>query len=65
MVSAKRFAFDNQRIDMNKWVIALDGDPLPGLYATGQTVSLKCGDYTGGTSVMRGAAFRHHATGAQ
>ncbi len=69
VICANCFTFGGLRIDINGRVIDLDGDPLPGLYAAGETAGLYYGDYTGATSVMRGAVFGRragrHAAGAQ
>ncbi len=64
VICANCFTFGGLRTDGNGRVIDLDGDPIPGLYAAG----LYYGDYTGATSVMRGAVFgrragRHAAIG--
>ena len=69
VICANCFTFGGLRIDIHGRVIDLDGDPIPGLYAAGETASLFYGDYTGATSVMRGAVFGRragrHAAGAQ
>jgi tricarballylate dehydrogenase len=33
------------------------GDPIPGLYAVGETQGLYYGHYTGATSVLKGTVF--------
>ena len=69
VICANCFTFGGLRIDTHGRVIDLDGDPIPGLYAAGETAGLFYGDYTGATSVMRGAVFGRragrHAAGAQ
>ena len=69
VICANCFTFGGLRIDIHGRVIDLDGDPIPGLYAAGETAGLYYGDYTGATSVMRGAVFGRragrHAAGAQ
>ena len=69
VICANCFTFGGLRIDANGRAIDLDGDPIPGLYAAGETAGLYYGDYTGATSVMRGAVFGRragrHAAGAQ
>ena len=69
MICANCFTFGGLRIDTSGRVIDLDGDLIPGLYAAGKTAGLYYGDYTGATSVMRGAVFGcrvgRHAAGAQ
>ena len=68
MICANCFTFGGLRIDIHGRTIDLDGDPIPGLYAAGETAGLFYGDYTGATSVMRGAVFGRragrHAAGA-
>ncbi len=69
VICANCFTFGGLRIDTSARIIDLDGDPIPGLYAAGETAGLFYGDYTGATSVMRGAVFGRragrHAAGAQ
>ena len=69
VICANCFTFGGLRIDIHGRTIDLDGDPIPGLYAAGETAGLYYGDYTGATSVMRGAVFGRragrHAAGAQ
>ncbi len=69
LICANCFTFGGLRIDMNGRVIDLDGHPISGLYAAGETAGLYYGDYTGATSVMRGAVFGRragrHAAGTQ
>ncbi len=38
-------------------VLSQDNDPIPGLYAVGETAGLYYGKYPGGTSVLRGLVF--------
>jgi tricarballylate dehydrogenase len=38
-------------------VLDTDGRPIKGLYASGETMGLYYGKYTGATSVMRGLVF--------
>ena len=49
-------------------MINIQGDPIPGLYAAGETMGLYHGTYTGATSVLRGAVFGRiggrHAVGS-
>lgn len=42
-------------------VISHDDDPIPGLYAAGETAGLYYGKYPGGTSVLRGLVFGRRA----
>lgn len=65
--SANCFTFGGLRCNVNSQVIDNDGRPIPGLYAAGETMGLYYGQYTGATSVLRGAVFgriagRHAAT---
>ncbi len=68
MICANCFTFGGLRTDARGRVIDLDGDPIAGLYAAGETAGLYYGDYAGATSVMRGAVFGRragrHAAGA-
>ena len=47
VICANCFTFGGLRIDANGRAIDLDGDPIPGLYAAGETAGLYYGDYTG------------------
>ncbi|MEH7377495.1 FAD-binding protein [Neobacillus drentensis] len=49
--------------DTNGRVLSQDHDPIPGLYAVGETAGLYYGKYPGGTSVLRGLAFGRRAGG--
>jgi len=51
------FTFGGLKVDVSARVLNTDGDPIPGLYAAGETVGLYWGTYTGATSVLRGAVF--------
>jgi len=51
------FTFGGLKVDTRSQVLNTDGDPMPGLYAAGETVGLYYGTYTGATSVLRGAVF--------
>lgn len=51
------FTFGGLKVDTRSQVLNTDGDPIPGLYAAGETVGLYYGTYTGATSVLRGAVF--------
>ena len=63
------FTFGGLRCDRSARVLNVQGDPIPGLYAAGETMGLYHGTYTGATSVLRGAVFGRigglHAAGAQ
>lgn len=51
------FTFGGLKVNTRAQVLNTDGDPIPGLYAAGETVGLYYGTYTGATSVLRGAVF--------
>jgi tricarballylate dehydrogenase len=42
-------------------VLNRDGEPIPGLYAAGETVGLYYNLYIGATSVLRGLVFGRQA----
>jgi tricarballylate dehydrogenase len=45
------------RCNTHAQVLDLDGRPIPGLYAAGETMGIYYGRYTGATSVLRGAVY--------
>lgn len=57
IISANVFTFGGLKIDTEARVLDGDGDPIPGLYAAGETVGLYYGNYTGATSVLKGLVF--------
>ncbi len=57
IVSSIVFTFGGLKTDSLARVINLQGDPIPGLYAAGETQGLYYGTYTGATSVLKGAVF--------
>lgn len=57
IISANVFTFGGLKVDRNARVIDRDGEPIPGLYAAGETMGLYYRVYTGSTSVLRGAVF--------
>ena len=64
------FTFGGLRCNAEAQVLNVQGDPIPGLYAAGETMGLYHGTYTGATSVLRGAVFgriggQHAATSAR
>lgn len=67
VISANVFTFGGLKVDRHARVIDQDGQPIPGLYAAGETMGLYFRTYTGSTSVLRGAVFGRlaalHATG--
>ena len=57
IITGNCFTFGGLRCDTKARVINIQGDPIPGLYAAGETMGLYHGTYTGATSVLRGAVF--------
>jgi len=51
------FTFGGLKVNTRSQVLNTDGDPIPGLYAAGETIGLYYGTYTGATSVLRGIVF--------
>jgi tricarballylate dehydrogenase len=61
IISANVFTFGGLKADRDARVIDSDGNPIPGLYAAGETMGLYYRTYTGSTSVLRGAVFGRRA----
>jgi tricarballylate dehydrogenase len=57
IISANVFTFGGLKINRHAQVLNSDGDPMPGLYAAGETAGIYYRVYTGSTSVLRGAVF--------
>lgn len=57
VVPAIVFTFGGLKVDTNARVLDCDGRPIRGLYAAGETVGIYHKNYTGATSVLRGAVF--------
>ena len=57
MISSNVFTFGGLKIDPTARVLNRDGDVIPGLYAAGEVVGMYYRNYTGATSVMKGAIF--------
>ncbi len=57
IVSSIVFTFGGLKTDSLARVLNLEGDPIPGLYAAGEAQGLYYGNYTGATSVLKGAVF--------
>jgi len=57
IISANVFTFGGLKTDASARVINSQGDAIPGLYAAGEIVGLYSGNYTGATSVLKGAVF--------
>jgi tricarballylate dehydrogenase len=61
IISSNTFTFGGLKVNADSQVVNNDGDPLPGLYAAGETAGMYYGDYPGATSVLRGAVFGKRA----
>ena len=61
IIASNTFTFGGLKVDARAQVLNLDGGPMPGLYAAGETVGLYYGKYPGATSVLRGAVFGRRA----
>lgn len=61
IISANVFTFGGLKADRHARVIDHDGNPIPGLYAAGETMGIYYRTYTGSTSVLRGAVFGRQA----
>lgn len=61
VISANVFTFGGLKADRHARVIDHDGNPIPGLYAAGETMGIYYRTYTGSTSVLRGAVFGRQA----
>jgi len=57
ITAANCFTFGGLKVNTQAQVLNLDGEPIPGLYAAGETMGIYYGVYTGATSVLRGAVF--------
>lgn len=55
IIAANCFTFGGLKVDTAARVLNTAGDPIPGLYAAGETVGLYYRTYPGATSVLRGA----------
>lgn len=61
IIAANTFTFGGLAVNAEAQVIDMDGEPIEGLYAAGETVGLYYGTYTGSTSVLKGAVFGRKA----
>jgi len=61
VISSNTFTFGGVKVDVHAQVVNTGGDPMPGLYAAGETVGIYYGRYPGATSVLRGAVFGRRA----
>lgn len=57
IVSSIVFTFGGLKTTPRAEVVNQQGDPIPGLYAVGETQGLYYGHYTGATSVLKGTVF--------
>ncbi len=57
IISSIVFTFGGLKTDSMARVLNTEGDPIPGLYAAGEAQGLYYGNYTGATSVLKGAVF--------
>jgi tricarballylate dehydrogenase len=57
IISANVFTFGGLKVDGRARVLDLDGEPIAGLYAAGEVVGMYHRNYTGATSVLKGAVF--------
>lgn len=57
IIAANVFTFGGLRIDTEARVVNRSGAPIPGLYAAGEITGMYYSNYTGSTSVLRGAVF--------
>ncbi len=63
VIAANVFTFGGLRIDAEAHVVGRGGDPIEGLYAAGEITGMYYSNYTGSTSVLRGAVFGRIAGG--
>jgi tricarballylate dehydrogenase len=57
IISSIVFTFGGLKTDTTARVINTQGDAIPGLYAAGEVQGLYYHNYTGATSVLKGAVF--------
>ena len=57
IISSIVFTFGGLKTDVLARVVNTQGEPIPGLYAAGETQGLYYGTYTGATSVLKGLVF--------
>jgi tricarballylate dehydrogenase len=61
VISANVLTFGGLKVDRHARVLNQQGDVIPGLYAAGEVVGLYYKNYTGATSVLKGAVFGRFA----
>ena len=57
IISSIVFTFGGLKVNVDAQVVDMEGRAIPGLYAAGETMGLYYGNYTGATSVLKGAVF--------
>ena len=57
IMAANVFTFGGLKTDASSRILDRDGAAIPGLYAAGEITGLYYSNYTGSTSVLRGAVF--------
>jgi tricarballylate dehydrogenase len=57
IISSNVFTFGGLKVDSRARVVNKEGDSIPGLYAAGEIIGMYYGNYTGATSVLKGAVF--------
>jgi tricarballylate dehydrogenase len=57
IISSNVFTFGGLKVDSRARVLNQEGDPIPGLYAAGEIIGTYYRNYTGATSVLKGAVF--------
>ena len=57
IISSNVFTFGGLKVDSRARVLNKEGDPIAGLYAAGEIIGSYYRNYTGATSVLKGAVF--------
>jgi tricarballylate dehydrogenase len=57
IISSNVFTFGGLKVDSRARVLNKEGDAIPGLYAAGEIIGTYYRNYTGATSVLKGAVF--------
>ena len=63
IISSNVFTFGGLKVDAQARVLNQEGDPIAGLYAAGEIIGTFYRNYTGATSVLKGAVFGRIAGG--
>ncbi len=61
IISSNVFTFGGLKVDSKARVVNRDGDAIAGLYAAGEIIGTYYRNYTGATSVLKGAVFGRFA----